>query len=78
MVSKAIVIGIVLTLGTGAVVYGLGVQRKEPITSATIFSLIGATAGLLAITTALTSNTTSGQTAGSLVSGLNGMAGAFR
>lgn len=78
MVHKGVVIGLVLGVGIAAVSYGLAVQKKEPTTSNTIFTIIGATAGLLAITSALTREGTNAETAGSLTAGLSGMANVFR
>ncbi len=78
MVAKKIVIGIVLGAGVGAIAYGLAMQKKEPRTSSTIFTIIGTTAGLLAISSALIKDRPTIGIAGSVVSGLGSMASALR
>ncbi|KKN07135.1 hypothetical protein LCGC14_1070190 [marine sediment metagenome] len=78
MVDKGLVIGLVLAVGVGTVVYGLGVQKEEPRTASTIFAIIGATAGLLGIAAALTREGTNAEAAGSITGGLGAMANALR
>lgn len=78
MVAKELVVGLVIGFGVGAVAYGLGVQKEEPRTSTAIFSIIGATAGLLAITSALTRDDTAGQTAGAITGSIGSIGNAFR
>ena len=58
--TNKIVIPLILSLGVGATMYALALQKKEPITSHTIFSIIGATAGILSIANAISTKSTVG------------------
>ena len=78
MVAKELVVGLVLGLGVAAVSYGLGVKKESPKTSDAIFTIIGATAGLLGIGAALMRDGTNTETAGALTGGLGSMASALK
>lgn len=51
--KKEITIPIILALGSGLTLYALTVKKEHPIHASTIFSIIGATAGLLTIGSAI-------------------------
>ncbi len=68
MAAKDVVIGLVVGIGVGTVLYGLAIQKEEPRTASTIFSLIGATAGLVGIATALTKREPTGAALGGISS----------
>lgn len=64
------IVPIILAFGVGVILYALTVQKEEPRTASTILSLIGATAGLIGITSALTRQ----PTAGTAIQAVNSMA----
>ena len=71
--AESIAIPLILTLGIGATIYALTLQKDEPRTSSTILSVIGATAGLLSIASAMSKKSASGT-----ANGLGTMASALR
>ncbi len=70
--ANNIAIPLILTLGVGATVYALTLQKEEPTTASTIFSIIGVTAGLLSIANAVSTRSAAGT-----ANGLGAMAAAL-
>ncbi len=64
-----ITIPIILSLGVGVTVYALTLQKEEPRTASTILSIIGATAGLLSIASAISIKSTAGAANGLMTVG---------
>ena len=71
--ANKIVIPLILSLGVGATMYALALQKKEPHTSSSIFSIMGATAATFSIVSAITNRSPSGT-----ANGLATMASALR
>ena len=58
--ANNIAIPLILSLGVGATMYGLSLQKKEPHTASAIFSIMGATAATFSIVSAITNRSPSG------------------
>jgi len=46
-------IPLILSFGVGITIYALSIRKEEPATASTILSIMGATAGLLSISSAI-------------------------